>query len=123
MTASNRLASNFSFARSFHMPGFDQASLDNTVENRRLGSILLTAGWILLWVAIIFGMIFFFNSLRDGSWFWPIGLGIVGLVGFVLVVMGTRYRRTVGATRLGQRDLARTLRQQKQDDDEEQTVA
>lgn len=105
------------------MPGFDQAAIDNTVENRRLGSIMLTAGWILLWAAIIFGMIFFFNSLRDGSWFWPIALGIVGFAGLVLVIVGTRYRRAVGATRLGQRDLANTLRQQKQDDDEEKTVA
>lgn len=105
------------------MPGFDQAAIDNTVENRRLGSIMLTAGWILLWAAIIFGMIFFFNSLRDGSLFWPIALGIVGFAGLLLVILGTRYRRTVGATRLGQRDLANTLRQQKQDDDEEKTVA
>jgi hypothetical protein len=105
------------------MPGFDQAAIDNTVENRRLGSIMLTTGWILLWAAIIFGMIFFFISLRDGSWFWPIALGIVGFAGVVLVIMGTRYRRVVGATRLGQRDLANVLRQQKQDDDEEKTVA
>lgn len=107
------------------MPGFerDQVSIDNTVENRRLGSVMLTAGWIILWAAVMFGMIFFFNSLRDGSLFWPIALGIAGLAGLVLVIMGTRYRRAVGATRLGQRDLANTLRQQKQDDDEEQTVA
>lgn len=33
------------------MPGFegDQSAIDNTVENRRLGSMMLTAGWILLW--------------------------------------------------------------------------
>ncbi len=104
------------------MPGFDQAAIDSTVENRRLGSILLTVGWILLWVAGLYG-VFFFNSLRDGSWFWPIGVGAVGLLGLVLVILGTRYRRAVGATRLGQRDMANTLRQQKQDDDEEETVA
>jgi hypothetical protein len=105
------------------MPGFDQAAIDNTVENRRLGSIMLTAGWTLLWAAIIFGMIFFFISLRDGSWFWPIALGIAAAVGLILVVMGSFFRRAVGATRLGQRDLTHTLRQQKQDDDEETTVA
>ncbi len=106
------------------MPGFDrdQAAIDNTVENRRLGSIMLTAGWILLWLDAMLG-IFFFISLRNGSWFWPIWLGIQGAIGLVLVVLGTRYRRAVGATRLGARDLANTLRQQKQDDDEERTVA
>ena len=61
------------------MPGYDrdQVAIDNTVENRRLGSILLTVGWILLWMDAILG-IFFFISLRNGSWFWPIWLGIEG---------------------------------------------
>ena len=79
------------------MPGFDrdQVAIDNTVENRRLGSILLTVGWILLWMDAGLG-IFFFISLRNGSWFWPIWLGIEGALGLVLVVMGTRYRRAVG---------------------------
>ena len=68
------------------MPGFDrdQVAIDNTVENRRLGSIMLTIGWILLWMDAILG-IFFFSSLRDGSMFWPIWLGIEGVLGLVLV--------------------------------------
>src|SRR6516225_6161342 len=35
----------------YFMPGFDrdQAAIDNTVENRRLGSVMLTVGWVLLW--------------------------------------------------------------------------
>jgi hypothetical protein len=59
------------------MPGYerDQAAIDYTVENRQLGSVLLTLGWILLWMDAALG-IFFFISLRDGSWFWPIWLGI-----------------------------------------------
>ena len=50
------------------MPGFDrdQVAIDNTVENRQLGSIMLTVGWILLWIDAMLG-IFFFISLRDGS--------------------------------------------------------
>lgn len=100
----------------------DQAVLDATTENRRLGSVLLTVGWILLWGVAIFG-IFFFSSLRDGSLFWPVALAIVGLAGLVLVIMGTRYRHAVGPTRLGTRDEAAILRQQKQDEDEERTVA
>ena len=106
------------------MPGFDrdQLAIDNMIENQRLGSVLLTCGWVLLWAVAIFG-IFFFISLRNGSWFWPIVLGVVGLAGLVLVLMGSHYRTAVGPTRLGQRDMAGILRQQKQDDDEERTVA
>ncbi len=106
------------------MPGFDrdQVAIDNTVENRRLGSVLLTVGWILLWMDAILGT-FFFISLRNGSWFWPIWLGIEGALGLGLVIMGTRYRRAVGVTRLGSRDLERTLQQQRREDAEENQVA
>ena len=88
------------------MPGFDrdQVAIDNTVENRRLGSVMLTLGWILLWGDAVLG-VFFFQSLRDGSMFWPVWLAIEGIAGLVLVIMGTRYRRAVGATRLGRADL------------------
>jgi hypothetical protein len=41
----------------------------------------------------------------------------------MLVIMGTRYRRAIGATRLGRRDLERTLRQQAQDEREDNQVA
>ena len=94
------------------MPGFDrdQVAIDNTVENRRIGSVMLTIGWILIWMNAFLG-IYFFASLRDGSWFWPIWLGIEGLLGLVLVVMGTRYRHAVGVTRLARHDLQRTQAQ------------
>jgi hypothetical protein len=106
------------------MPGFDrdQVAIDNSVENRRLGSVLLTIGWILLWMDAILG-IFFFISLRNGSWFWPIWLAIEGFIGVVLIMMGTRYRHAVGPTRLGKSDMERTLRQQRQDDAEDHQVA
>ena len=106
------------------MPGFDrnQAAIDDTVENRRLGSVLLTVGWVLLWMDALLG-IYFFISLRGGSWFWPIWLGIEGALGLVLVIMGTRYRRAVGPTRLGHRDLERTLAQQRQDEEEQRQVS
>src|SRR5208282_3385213 len=106
------------------MPGFDrdQTAIDETMENRRLGSALLTLGWVLLWMDAGLG-IFFFDSLRDGSWFWPIWLSIEGAIGLVLVIMGTRYRRAVGPTRLGHRDLIRTLKQQRQDEEEERQVS
>jgi hypothetical protein len=106
------------------MPGFDrdQIAIDNTVENRQLGSVMLTIGWILLWGDAMLG-IFFFQSLRNGSMFWPIWLAIEGVIGLGLVILGTKYRHTVGATRLGQRDIARTLRQEAKAKAEENQVA
>lgn len=106
------------------MPGFDrdQAAIDNTVENRQLGSVMLTVGWILLWMDAVLG-VFFFISLRNGSMFWPIWLAIEGVLGLALVIMGTRYRRAIGATRLGQRELRHTLAQQRQDEAEDKHVA
>ena|SRR5215471_13855144 len=106
------------------MPGFDrdQVAIDNTVENRQLGSVMLTIGWILLWMDSILG-VFFFQSLRNGSMFWPIWLAIEGVIGLALVIMGTKYRRTIGATRLGQRDIARTARQEARAEAEENQVA
>jgi hypothetical protein len=106
------------------MPGFDrdQVAINNTVENRQLGSVMLTIGWILLWMDGILG-IFFFQSLREGSLFWPVWLAIEGVIGLALVIAGTRYRRVIGATRLGERDIARTARQQAKADSEENQVA
>ena len=105
------------------MPGFDrdQVAIDNTVENRRLGSVLLTVGWILLWMDAILG-VFFFISLRNGSWFWPIWLGIEGAARTGAGDHGNALSPGVGVTRLGQRELERTLAQQRQDEAEDQQV-
>lgn len=106
------------------MPGFerDQSAIDNTVENRQLGSAMLTAGWILLWFDAIL-VIYFFRSLRDGSYFWPTWVMIQGVIGLGLVMAGTRYRRTIGATRLGQRALRDTEREQRREEEEQRRVA
>ena len=106
------------------MPGFerDQSAIDNTVENRRLGSIMLTAGWTLLWFDAIL-LIYFFISVRDGSIFWPAWVAIEGILGLALVIAGTRYRRIIGATRLGQRDMAGIEREQRREEQEEKHVA
>jgi len=106
------------------MPGFDrdQAAIDSTVENRRLGSVMLTLGWILLWGDAVLG-VFFFQSLRDGSLFWPVWLAVEGLAGLVLVIMGTQYRRAIGATRLGQADIRHTLVQEQRERAEDNRVA
>ena len=92
------------------MPGFDrdQVAIDNTVENRQLGSIMLT-DWLDSAVdGCDVGRLLLPAACGTARWFWPIWLGIEGVIGFVLVIMGTRYRHAVGATRLGQRDMART---------------
>ncbi len=106
------------------MPGYerDQAAIDNTVENRQLGSIMLTLGWILLWGDAVLSA-FFFISLRDGSMFWPVWLAIEGVAGLVLVIMGTRYRRTLGATALGRRDMQHTLAEEQREAAEQKRVA
>ena len=106
------------------MPGSEreQAAVDVMVENRRLGSVMLTAGWILLWGEALLA-IYFFTSLRDGSWFWPIWLAVEGVLGLALVLAGNYYRHAVGKTRLGQRTLQRTLAQQHQDEAENNRVA
>lgn len=105
------------------MPGYDrnQVAIDNTVQNERLGSTMLTAGWILLWMdSLLF--VYFFSSVRSGSMFWPIWIAIEGVLGLVLVIMGTRYRRAVGVTRLSRRDLAGIAREQHRDEEEERRV-
>jgi hypothetical protein len=55
--------------------------------------------------------------------FWPVWLAIEGLAGLVLVIMGTRYRRALGVTKLGQSDLRRTLAQERRGEAEEEHVA
>ena len=106
------------------MPGFDrdQRAIDNTVQNRRLGSIMLTAGWILLWMDALLG-IYVFQSLRDGSLFWPMWLAVEGIIGLALVIAGTHYRRVIGETSLGRHDMASIARQQRRDEEEQRHAA
>ena len=106
------------------MPGYDrdQVAIDNTVENRQLGSVLLTLGWILFWGDAVI-LSFFFVSLRDGSMFWPIWVAVEGFVALVLIIMGTRYRRSVGPTKLGSKDLEATAAQRRRELAEEEHVA
>ena len=106
------------------MPEFerDQAAIDNTVENRRLGSIMLTVGWILLWFDVMLA-VYFYSSVRDGSMFWPTWVAVEGIIGLGLVIAGTRYRRIVGATWLGQRDIAAIEREQRREEQEQRRVA
>ena len=67
--------------------------------------------------------IYFFNSLRDGSLFWPIWVGIEGILGLALIIIGTRYRHRQHPTRLTDRVTEGVLRQQRQDEQEERRVS
>jgi hypothetical protein len=100
----------------------DQAAIDNSVENRRLGSIMLTVGWILLWFDAML-LVYFYSSVRDGSMFWPTWVAVEGIIGLGLVIAGTRYRRIVGATRLGRHDIAAIEREQRREEQEQRRVA
>lgn len=106
------------------MPGYerDQFAIDNTVENRRLGSVLLTLGWILLWGDAVI-LSFFFISLRNGSMFWPIWVAVEGFIALALIVMGTRYRRAIGPTKLGRKDLEAIAARERRGEAEEHRVA
>ncbi len=106
------------------MPGFerDQQAIDNTVENRRLGSVMLTAGWIVLWFDAIL-LVYFFTSIRDGTYFWPIWTAIQGVIGLALLIAGTRFHRIVGPSRLGQLDMAHIRREQQREEREQRHVA
>ena len=95
---------------------------ESASETRRLGSIMLTIGWTLLWMDGLLG-VYFFISLRDGSLFWPIWVAIEGVLGLALIVVGTRYRHRQHATRVGAHIRESVLRQQRQDDEEERHVA
>ncbi len=96
--------------------------VESASETRRLGSLMLTIGWFLLWMDGVLG-VFFFISLRDGSLFWPIWVAIEGILGLVLIVVGTRYRHRQHATRFGVHANAGVLRQERQDEDEQRRVA
>jgi len=106
------------------MPEFDsdQMAIDNTVQNRRLGSVMLTAGWILLWMDAMLAA-YVYSSVEHGSLFWPIWIGVEGILGLVLVIMGTHYRRAIGPTALSRHDIASIERQERREHDEERRVA
>jgi hypothetical protein len=100
----------------------DQTAIDHTVQNGRLGSIMLTAGWILLWMDALLS-VYLFSSARDGSLFWPIWIGIEGVLGLGLVIAGTHYRRAVGVTTLSRHDIADIERQERREEQESKRVA
>lgn len=59
--------------------------------NYRRGSVLLTLGWILLWMTALTGM-FAFQDIREGTYFWVVWSAIQGALGLGLVLAGSHYR-------------------------------
>ncbi len=74
--------------------GFNPAQEEHFQENRRLGSVLLTTGWILLGINGLAFMLMF-QSIREGSRLWLVSGGVVGVIGLALVAIGTIKRRQI----------------------------
>ena len=74
--------------------GFDVAHETKFQENRQLGSDLLMLGWVFLGMCAI-GGIFVFQDIREGTHMWLAFEAVFGLIGLVLVAVGTMFRRRV----------------------------
>jgi hypothetical protein len=61
------------------------------VDNQRRGSVLMTAGKVLLWMDLI-PLIFTYVGLRSGSHFWLWWLIAEGVAGILLVAIGSAKR-------------------------------
>ena len=57
----------------------------------RLGSVMATAGKVLLWMDLI-PLAFVYVSVRDGSYFWVYWTVAQAIVGFALLAFGVRKR-------------------------------
>jgi phosphoglycerol transferase MdoB-like AlkP superfamily enzyme len=74
--------------------GISLAEEQHFQENRRLGSLLLTIGWILIGINGLAVMLMF-QSIREGSKFWLVSGGVVGIIGLAFIAIGTFKRRQV----------------------------
>lgn len=74
------------------MATVDRRTEDAKIDRMRTGSITMMAGWILLGMAILFG-VFVFQEYRDGTHLWRYFIYGMGLIGLVLVLVGARQRK------------------------------
>lgn len=74
--------------------GFDVAHETRFQENRRLGSVLLVTGWILLGMNGLAAMLMF-QDIREGTKLWLVSGAVVGVLGLALIAIGTVVRRHV----------------------------
>lgn len=73
--------------------GMNTAEEEHFLRNRRVGSQMLTIGWILLVMAILAGMMFGSQSVREGSHLMLVGAGALAVAGIALVAIGTAKKR------------------------------
>ncbi len=76
--------------------GFDPDREQRFQENRRLGSQLLTIGWILMAMNGIAGL-FVFQDLRQGTHMWLVWTAVLGIIALALIAFGTMKRRQIPA--------------------------
>ena len=74
--------------------GFNPEQEQHFQENRRLGSQLLTIGWILLGMNGIAAM-FVFQDIREGTHMWLIWCAIIGIIALACIALGTMKRRQI----------------------------
>jgi hypothetical protein len=74
--------------------GFTPAQEEKLQENRRIGSLMLTLGWILLAMNGLAAM-FVFQDIREGTHLWLIMGTVVGVIGLTLIAVGTIKRRQI----------------------------
>lgn len=72
--------------------GFSPEQNQRAQESKRLGSVMPTLGWVVLWMTALVGC-FVFQDIREGTRFWIVWSGLQGIFGLGLVFAGTRYRR------------------------------
>ena len=75
--------------------GFSTAQEQKFQENRRLGSQLLTIGWILLGMNGLAAMLMF-QDISEGTKLWLVSGAVVGVIGLALIAIGTIKRRQIG---------------------------
>jgi nitric oxide reductase large subunit len=74
--------------------GFNLTQEERFQENRRLGSHLLTIGWILLAMNGLPAMLMF-QDIREGTKFWLVAGAFLGVIALALIAIGTIKRRQI----------------------------
>jgi hypothetical protein len=69
-----------------------QAQIDSELDTQRSGSALLATGWTLLGMVFLLS-IYTFSAIREGTPSWLYFEGVIGVIGLLLVGMGTMRRR------------------------------
>lgn len=74
------------------MATFDHRSEDVKIEGLQRGSIKLVIGWGFLLLAFVGGLLVF-QTYRDGTHLWRYMVYAAGVIGLVMVMLGSHQRR------------------------------